>query len=128
CFDDYPSADEHKKLGIKFEYLFKSGRTLACVEWREGGVRFEGIPEVGDGSGVAEAISTAARKDKLGGWPLWIQALDYLKCPRCDQLMTPLFQIDSDDHPSYRFGRGCGHLTRCERHPDVVGFGLTWCY
>jgi hypothetical protein len=127
-FDDYPSANEHEELGIKFEYLFRSGRTLTSVEWGEGGVRFEEIPEFEDGPGVAESISTAAREDKLGGWPLWFQAVDYLKCPRCHQLMTSIFQIDSAAHRPYRFGRGCGHLTRCDRHPDVVGFGLTWCY
>src|SRR5262249_26090930 len=27
-FDDYPSAAEHEELGIKFKYVFKSGRTL----------------------------------------------------------------------------------------------------
>jgi hypothetical protein len=126
-FDDYPSAAEHEELGIKFEYLFKSGRTLTSVEWGEGGVRFEGIPEFGDRPGVAEAISTAARKDKLGGWPVGFQGVDYLKCPRCNQLMTPIFQIDYDDHLHDWFGHRCGHLTRCERHPDVLGFGWAEC-
>jgi hypothetical protein len=38
--------------------------------------------------------------------------------------MELLFQLDSEDHVPFMFGdAGCGHLTRCPEHPDVVTFG-----
>jgi hypothetical protein len=121
-FDDYPSAADQECLGLQYEYLFKSGRTLTSVEWREGGVRYEGIPEPSNGPGLAESISTAAAKDKVGGWPRWEHGGFYPKCPRCDRSMTYILQIDPQDHVPDGFGKGWGHLTRCDRHPDVLGF------
>jgi hypothetical protein len=127
-FDDYPSTAEHEELGIGYEYEFRPGRTFTTVEWREGGVQFDRVPTHNDGAGVAEAISTAAEKDKLGGWPMWVQGVEYPRCPQCNQLMSYLFQIDSEDHVPYMFGdAGCGHLTRCEQHPEVLGFGWACC-
>jgi hypothetical protein len=44
------------------------------------------------------------------------------KCPRCDRSMTYILQIDPQDHVPDGFVKGWGHLTRCDRHPDVLGF------
>lgn len=56
--------------------------------------------------------------DKLGGWPHWIQGLEYPPCPDCGEPMALVFQIDSDDHLPYLFGDlGCAHITRCRHHP-----------
>jgi uncharacterized protein YwqG len=119
-FDDYPSVVEHEELGISYEYDFQTSQPLTTVEWREGGVRFERVLP----SDVEEAISSAAEKDKLGGWPMWVQGIEYPRCPQCNQVMSYLFQIDSEDQVPHMFGdAGCGHLTRCDRHPEVLGFG-----
>jgi hypothetical protein len=123
-FDDHPAAVEQEELGVHHDYDFQPGETFTTVEWREGGIRFDRVLTPNDGPGVAEAISTAAEKDKLGGWPMWIQGVEYPRCPQCDRLMSYIFQIDSQDHVPYMFGdAGCAHLTRCERHPEVLGFG-----
>lgn len=62
--------------------------------------------------------------DKLGGWPFWVQGVEYPNCPECDETMELIFQIDSEDHLPFMFGDlGTGHLTRCPKHPHVLAFG-----
>lgn len=75
-----------------------------------------------------EEIGAPVGGDKLGGWPLWVQGPEYPSCPRCDEAMELVFQIDSEDNLPYAFGdSGVGHLTRCRQHPDVLAFGWA-CY
>jgi hypothetical protein len=62
--------------------------------------------------------------DKLGGWPAWVQAVEYPDCPRCGSRMAFVLQIDSEDHVPVLFGDvGTGHVTQCPQHPDVLAFG-----
>lgn len=62
--------------------------------------------------------------EKLGGWPAWIQGVEYPNCPRCDQPMEFVFQIDSDRNIPFLLGdAGIGHITRCKTHPEVLTFG-----
>lgn len=62
--------------------------------------------------------------DKVGGWPHWIQGVEYPNCPLCDTTMHYVFQIDSDDHLPHRFGdSGCGHITQCPEHKEQLAFG-----
>ncbi len=62
--------------------------------------------------------------EKLGGWPAWIQGVEYPLCPRCNQPMHFLFQLDSDQNLPHWFGdMGIGHITQCENHPEVLTFG-----
>jgi hypothetical protein len=35
-------------------------------------------------------------KDKLGGWPYWMQSVSCPACPECTRPMRPLFQLDSN--------------------------------
>jgi hypothetical protein len=61
---------------------------------------------------------------KLGGWPAWVQGIEYPTCRTCSQPMSYVLQIDSDDHIPYMFGdAGCGHVFRCDRHPGEMTFG-----
>ncbi len=61
--------------------------------------------------------------EKLGGWPLWVQGIEYPNCPKCDERMTFLFQIDSDRNIPFLLGdAGVGHVTRCKTHPEVLTF------
>ncbi len=63
-------------------------------------------------------------RDKLGGWPAWVQGPERPACPRCGTAMRVVFQIVSDDTLPIVFGdMGTGHLTVCPEHPDVLAFG-----
>ena len=62
--------------------------------------------------------------DKLGGWPAWVQGVEYPTCPRCGTQMQLVFQLDSECHLPFMFGdMGIGHLTQCPQHTDVLAFG-----
>jgi uncharacterized protein YjbI with pentapeptide repeats/uncharacterized protein YwqG len=59
-------------------------------------------------------------RDKLAGWPRWIQRCEYPNCPKCNQLMKKLV---------YQFHReeldGCDGLVyvfQCETHPETLTF------
>jgi uncharacterized protein YwqG len=113
---DYPDPQEHGELGIEYEYHSRYTRTnVSC--------RALGI-DVRDLEGdAAEAISLAEAGDKLGGWPHWIQGIEYPSCPRCKHRMELVFQLDSEDNLPYMFGDvGIGHITQCPEHPDVLTF------
>jgi uncharacterized protein YwqG len=118
-FTDWPNPQEHEELGLRYTYDFSANTVrLNC-------------PEVGlttecglDDEELAETISTAAYKDKLGGWPAWVQGVEYPSCPRCQRRMALLFQLDSNDHLPFMFGdMGTGHVTQCPEHRAIVAFG-----
>ncbi len=61
--------------------------------------------------------------DKLLGWPVWVQGYAPVPCPDCGEEMVVLAQIASNDSLPFVFGdAGVAQITRCERHPDRVGF------
>lgn len=61
--------------------------------------------------------------DKLLGWPAWVQGVEYPNCPTCRKPMEYLFQIDSEDNVPHMFGDvGCGHISFCGEHPNVLAF------
>jgi uncharacterized protein YwqG len=51
-----------------------------------------------------EKIGVAAAGDKLGGWPNWMQGVDYPQCTKCNKSLVYLFQIDSEDNLPDMFG------------------------
>lgn len=62
----------------------------------------------------------AALGDELGGWPHWVQGIEYPGCPQCGCRMELVFQLDSMDNVTHRFGdEGIGHITQCPDHPEV---------
>ncbi|MGD1713874.1 DUF1963 domain-containing protein [Dapis sp. BLCC M172] len=61
--------------------------------------------------------------DKLAGWPLWIQGIEYPNCPICGETMRLVFQVDSEDNLPFMFGdAGCGYITQCKHHKNQVAF------
>ncbi|HEY7328275.1 MAG TPA: DUF1963 domain-containing protein [Gemmataceae bacterium] len=65
----------------------------------------------------AEEIAISQPRDKLAGWPYWIQNVEYPSCPRCGQQMIHVFQVDSEDNIPFMFGdSGCGNITQCPEH------------
>lgn len=94
--DDYPNWEECAEYGL----------TLSDKEWDK--LAKQGFPRAGD---------------KMAGWPLWVQRIEYPLCPICHERMRFVFQIDSNDHIPYMFGDlGCGHITQCPTHTTQVTF------
>jgi uncharacterized protein YwqG len=115
---DYPHAEEHRALGLAYDYDFPNKRvSVACDEL---GVA---LRDLDIDAGVAETIGDAAEGDKLGGWPLWVQGVEYPSCPTCGSRMQLVLQVDSEDNIPHMFGdAGCGHVTQCPVHSDVLAF------
>lgn len=119
CFDDFPNPQDHEALGLDYTYDFEKPlrTTVTCPA-----LNF--IAEVIRDGSVAERIGSAKGGDKLAGWPHWVQGAEYPSCPRCQQQMRLVFQLDSNDHLPFMFGDvGTGHVTQCPKHKDVVAFG-----
>jgi hypothetical protein len=95
--DDYPDPDEAETLGVE----------LSDEEADD--IYESGYPLAGD---------------KLAGYPMWVQGIEYPNCPLCGGQMRLLFQIDSEDNLPYMFGDvGCAHLTQCREHKEQLAFG-----
>ena len=66
--------------------------------------------------------------EKLLGWPVWVQSIEYPDCPKCTSRMQLVFQIDSNRNLPYSFGdAGVGHITQCPTHQTELAFGWA-CY
>jgi hypothetical protein len=117
-FDDYPDPQDHDLAGLTVIYDFK-----ARTAWfRCGSVDLDATLSIDELE--VEDIARAAERDKLDGWPYWVQNQEYPTCPDCGTLMRLVFQLDSEDHVPFMFGdAGVGHITQCPIHHDVVAFG-----
>ena len=72
----------------------------------------------------AEEIANGEPGDKLAGWPAWVQGVEYPSCALCGSRMLQLFQVDSEDNIPFMFGDvGCGNITQCPEHKEIVAFG-----
>jgi hypothetical protein len=119
-FTDLPSPAEHEALGLDYSFDVSTGHY--GVECPALGLSLAG-DEIECGW-LAGAIADAAPGDKLGGWPAWVQDERYPPCPRCGRRMALVFQVDSGDNVPFMFGdSGCGHVTQCPEHKEVVAFG-----
>ena len=114
---DYPHPPEHDELGIEYHFDFNKREVkILCPSF---GLTFDGVPE-----SAPEEIATALAGEKLGGWPLWVQGVEYPDCPECGRRMRHVFQLDSERNVPFMFGDcGVGHITQCPDHLDVVAFG-----
>ncbi len=114
---DYPHHDEHAELGLSYQYDAAGTHVRAlCPEL--------GLDLPGLDANAAELIATPAPGDKLGGWPAWVQSVEYPSCPECGARMELVMQLDSEDNLPHMFGdMGCGHITQCAAHPHVLAFG-----
>lgn len=116
---DYPHPPEHETLGIAYTYDFKAKPLTTSIACEDPPVVAEGL--VADD--LAERLSVAEPGDKLGGWPCWIQGVEYPACPVCQAEMQMVFQLDSNDNLDFMFGDvGTGHITQCPVHKSVVAF------
>jgi hypothetical protein len=120
--DDLPTPCEHDELGLIYSYDFEAGTLrLECPE-----VDLDVINPMSTCS--AEDIAVSVTGDKLAGWPAWVQNVEYLECPRCGRRMIHVFQVDSEDNVPFMFGdSGCGHITQCPEHKEIVAFAWACC-
>ena len=96
--DDYPNWEELEELGC---FLTDEQSELLCD------------------------LEYPLPKDKLLGWPYWVQGVEYPDCPVCGKHMKLIFQIDSENNLPYMFGDvGCSHVTQCEDHRDKMA--IAW--
>jgi len=99
--DDYPHPEEYQQLGIKLDLE-------------------DEIYELMEERGVGLPIE----KDKLYGWPYWIQSVEYPLDRKTKKQMELLFQFDSEENLPYMFGdAGIGHLTQSPDNDKELGFG-----
>jgi uncharacterized protein YwqG len=113
---DHPHPPEHDLLGVSYAFDFK--RHVVRVECPSAGVSIDNLP-----MSAPEGLSIALPGDKLAGWPLWVQGVEYPTCPRCDRVMQLVLQVDSEDNVPFMFGDvGTGHITQCPVHTDTVTF------
>jgi hypothetical protein len=118
---DYPRINELEDLGLKFAYDFdrKSIRVecaplnLASPDLSMDDIEAEKVVEGFDCDG----------SDKLGGWPCWIQGIEYPDCPKCNKPMGFVFQFTGDHLPFMLGDVGIGHITQCAAHKEIVAFG-----
>ena len=114
---DYPHPPEHGLLGMKRRYDFAT-KTVTVIS------EAPPIQAIDLPSGAVEFIAAASSGDKLGGWPHWIQGVEYPACPDCGDAMALFMQLDSHCGLEHNFGdNGCAHLTQCLAHPAQFAFG-----
>lgn len=120
---DWPGYDEAENLGVKWDWEGNySGPTRLVVEAI--GIRSEPVSNHAMEEACDYDAYGPATGDKLGGWPYWVQNVEYPGCPECGAVMQLVLQIDSNDNVDYMFGDvGVGHITQCPKHKHVVAFG-----
>ena len=115
---DMPNPQEHEALGIAYERDFNAKTVVAtCAAINVA------VGPLSQDLGIQYAIGESASYDKLGGWPSWIQGVEYPSCKICQQRMELVLQLDSEDSVPHMFGdMGRGHTTQCLAHPEVLAF------
>ncbi|MFK7809164.1 MAG: DUF1963 domain-containing protein [Saprospiraceae bacterium] len=99
--DDYPHFEEYLQLGIELELE-------------------DDVYELME----RDQIGLPIEKDKLFGWPYWIQASEYPFDRKTGTQMELLFQFASEDNLPWMFGdAGIGHLTQSPDDEAELGFG-----
>jgi len=120
--NDYPHLEEFDDVGLIFNYNYSDNNRRRGIECPLIGLVLEDLPI--DSAPEAHEVCNAMPGDKLAGYPLWLQGIEYPNCPQCHRRMELVFQIDSEDNLPYMFGDlGCGHITQCPEHKDIVTFG-----
>lgn len=96
--------------------------TVDVPNWEE--TEHLGLNLANDEADILADTSSPASGEKLGGWPAWVQGIEYPDCRVCGEPMHHVFQIDSERNLPWMLGdAGVGHITRCREHPEVLTFG-----
>jgi hypothetical protein len=115
--DDFPYHADRELLGLR--YAAEKGGYVECAEL---GLNFE--IDVEDYFACIAFSAPTITGDKLGGWPAWLQNIEFPECPRCRQTMDKfVFQIDSNDNIPFSLANGGrGQILQCPRDTDVFSF------
>ncbi len=71
-----------------------------------------------------EELRPTLEKDKLFGYPYWVQSIEYPFDRKTGTRMELIFQIDSEDNLPYMFGDvGIGHITQSPDNEYELAFG-----
>lgn len=64
--------------------------------------------------------------EKVGGWPGWVQGVEYPDCEECGEPMkNVLLQLEAGTIDGFDFGDcGTAHVTQCSKHRDNLA--LAW--
>ena len=90
--------------------------------WEE--LRALGVELSDDDAEVLDLAGLPQPGEKLGGWPLWVQGVEYPNCRLCGRRMELILQLDSGQTIPYDFGdAGVGHNTQCPDHLSELAFG-----
>lgn len=117
------NAEEAEEFGVKSEYKREGLRHKTRFTCNAPKIDTGWLSQH-DEDRLYEHVFNPRNGDKLGGWPHWIQGIEYPECPQCQTRMQLVFQIDSEDHVPFMFGDvGCGHITQCPNHKSIVTFG-----
>lgn len=121
--EEAPNTEEAEEYGLNTVYDRTSPRDVRTkFVCEEVGIDTGWLSDA-DLHQVFEHDLAPAFGDKLGGWPGWVQGVEYPSCPECNARMQLVFQIDSEGHVPFMFGdMGCGHITQCPVHKNVVTF------
>lgn len=96
--DDYPHPDEYEQLGLEAD-----DEVLEIIE--------------------SKGFGFTVAKDKLFGWPYWVQSVEYPSDRKTNDTMQMLFQLDSEDNLPYMFGdSGVGHVMQSPANKEEVAF------
>ncbi|MDF1660230.1 MAG: DUF1963 domain-containing protein [Planctomycetota bacterium] len=115
---DYPRPAEHERLGLSYSYDWDNEQIR--IECPRFDLVLDHLPIQ---ENYPEAICDSLHHDKLGGWPAWIQNANYPRCPQCHEAMQFVYQVSSHGPLPIKFGEnGCGYLTQCPKHKDIVTF------
>lgn len=124
---DLPSPSEFDALGLLIDYDFdRDTAEVRCPEFdvmiRDWDNTIVEEDDVHD-HGLAEALGRCIARDKLAGWPNWVQNVEYPSCRVCGERMNYMLQIESEDNLAWMLGdMGCGHIFQCPEHRDIVAF------
>ena len=122
-FDDYPDEQEHRSLGVRYEYHFEDsdnppdvGHVNVFCDWLK--VEFLNVENGYErGREICDSVASASSGDKLFGWPYWVQFTSYPQCDLCGCPMRYLLQIDSECSIPIIFGDvGTAHVFYCDEH------------
>jgi uncharacterized protein YwqG len=122
-FEETPNTEEAADYGLQTIYDRTTPREVRTKFVSEPLGIDTGWLDSNELNQVFEKLLAPAFKDKLSGWPGWVQGVEYPSCTACGARMQLVFQIDSEDHVPWMFGdMGCGHITQCPEHKSVVTF------
>ncbi len=133
-----PGWEDRYRLDIERDFLesdLVSTFSEMAETWTEGDSYYDAILEYfglseGGASECFRYVKTLPG-DKLLGWPVWSQGVEYPHCPDCQKQMEILVQINNDGHgagsPGYGSalgqvfaGDGNGHISYCPEHGQMT--------